>query len=69
MCHLCKYWSPSYPQGIKHYDPAKSDSWYQVVSGKCGNLRIMAAYKKVPTTSSYYYCNFYEEKEKDDGRK
>lgn len=64
-CHLCKYWSPDYPKGIENYDPAIQETWYQVVNGKCGNLRIMAAYKKVPKMQSFYYCSFYEEKEKE----
>ncbi len=37
------------------------------LAGKCMHLRIWAAYGRdqAPWTYSYYYCNFYEEKEKE----
>ena len=66
-CHLCKYWAPDNPEGINVYDPTVQESWFQLVNGKCSNLRVMAAYGKVPTVRSFFYCTLYEEKEKEDG--
>lgn len=43
-----------------------AQSWPKM--GKCGNLRIMAAHGKAPQMRGHYYCNFYEEKEKENGK-
>jgi hypothetical protein len=61
MCHLCKYWVADFPN-IED-DPAHKKYYGRVTDGNCGNLRVVAAYKKVPRVHSYYYCNLYKEKE------
>lgn len=64
-CHRCKYWAAKYPN--LEDDPTHKKYYGKVTDGKCGNLRIMAAYKNAPQMRSYYSCNFYEEKEKENG--
>jgi hypothetical protein len=50
------------------YDPADQKSYERLTSGKCGNLRILAAYgDKTPHCKTYFYCNKFEEKEKENG--
>lgn len=55
-CASCKYWVPDNPDSV--YDSA----------GRCGNLRVLAAYgEETPHARSYFYCNKYKAKEKEDG--
>lgn len=65
-CSHCKYWVPIDPD--VEYDPALQETYMQLTTGMCSDLRIMAAYKGVVPMRSYYYCSFFEEKEKDNGK-
>lgn len=65
-CNLCKYYVTTHPYA--QYDPADQQSFKDCTSGKCSNLRILAAYgEKTPHCRTYFYCNKFEEKEKEDG--
>lgn len=65
-CANCKWWAPSHPD--VQYDPEDQRSYDLVCSGICGQLRIAAMFGGPPPVYSYYYCNYYERKEKDHGK-
>jgi hypothetical protein len=65
-CNLCKYFVHGNPSA--EYDPGDQKSWRPFVSGRCGNLRVLAAYgDKTPHCRTYFTCNKFEEKEKENG--
>ena len=64
-CASCKYWVPSNPDSV--YDPADQESYQEITTGRCGNLRVLAAYgEKTPHARSYFYCNKYKAKEMEE---
>jgi len=66
-CARCKCFVPSYPG--TEYDPSNQKTYDRLTSGRCGQLRVLAAYgEKTPNCKTYYYCNFFERKEKEDGQ-
>jgi hypothetical protein len=65
-CANCKWWAPSHPE--VRYDPASQRSYDLLTKGRCGQLRIAAMFGGPPPVNSYYYCNYYERKEKDHGK-
>jgi hypothetical protein len=77
-CIGCKFYANA---GLKYINQKYSEltidyvarrqhqKYLEATVGHCQNLRIWAASgeEKPPNIRSYYYCNFFERKEKEDG--